>query len=120
MNHFRTILWIPLLLFSGCGKDPGISEKGWIQATVASGELFELKLNACGDEESVRILSAPKNSELSEIVRNAESGFCPLYRYRSKKDFRGTERIVLETCTGGTLQCTELDTLTLELKVIRK
>lgn len=116
----KTIFYISLFSLVACEKDPGIREKGTLQATVVAGQVYELKLNACGDEESARILSAPKHAELSEIIRNAQSDFCPLYRYRSKKDFRGTERMVLETCTGGAITCTQLDTIVLQLQVVRK
>jgi len=64
-------------------------------------ETYEFRTGIGGDEEGASIKLQAQNYEISEIIRNAETNWEAVYRYKPKAGFTGTDYVELELSTGS-------------------
>lgn len=63
--------------------------------------IYEYKIGEFGDEEGARITKQAEHYTISEIVRNSSNRWQPVYRYKSEKDYVGTDYVEIETRRGS-------------------
>ena len=54
-----------------------------------------------GDEEGVAIVRQADHFEISEMVRNAETNWEAVYRYKAKSGFRGVDFVEIQLSSGS-------------------
>ena len=67
-----------------------------IEATVKNSEEYEYRTGFGGDEQGASIKVQAGHFEKSEMVRNASTGFEPVYRYKPRGDYAGKDSVELE------------------------
>ena len=67
-----------------------------IKATVKNSEEYEYRTGFGGDEQGASIKVQAGHFEKSEIVRDASTGFEPVYKYKPKSDYVGKDSVKLE------------------------
>ena len=67
-----------------------------IEATVKNSEEYEYRTGFGGDEQGASIKVQAGHFEKSEIIRNASTGFEPVYKYKPKGDYAGKDSVELE------------------------
>ena len=67
-----------------------------IEATVKNSEEYEYRTGFGGDEQGASIKVQAGHFEKSEMVRNASTGFEPVYKYKPKGDYAGKDSVELE------------------------
>jgi len=67
-----------------------------IEATVKNSEEYEYRTGFGGDEQGASIKVQAGHFEKSEIIRNASTGFEPVYKYKPKGDYVGKDSVELE------------------------
>lgn len=103
MTLHRRLLQIVLTvctlgLQSSCGDQRVFAEAH--QVALRSTERYELR-TVGGDEEGATIVAQAKHFSLSEIRRNAETGFAAVYFYQAEAGFVGTDYAELEVNAGS-------------------
>ncbi|WP_017733930.1 hypothetical protein [Nafulsella turpanensis] len=110
-----------LFLLWGCEKDDVSTSKEVVEVTLTNTEEYIHDFKICGDEEGATIVTQPQYSEVSEIVRNANTDWCIVYRYKPESDFAGKDFVVIETCSGGIgTVCTDIQTVRIDFTVTNK
>ncbi len=66
-----------------------------IKATVKNSEEYEYRTGFGGDEQGASIKVQAGHFEKSEIVRDASTGFEPVYKYKPKGDYVGKDSVEL-------------------------
>ena len=67
-----------------------------IAATVKNSEEYEYRTGFGGDEQGASIKVQAGHFEKSEMVRNASTGFEPVYKYKPRGDYAGKDSVELE------------------------
>ena len=67
-----------------------------IKATVKNSEEYEYRTGFGGDEQGAVIKIQAGHFERSEIIRNASTGFEPVYKYKPKGGYVGKDSVKLE------------------------
>ena len=67
-----------------------------IKATVKNSEEYEYRTGFGGDEQGASIKVQAGHFEKSEIVRDASTGFEPVYKYKPKSGYVGKDSVELE------------------------
>lgn len=91
-----------IFIISACNDSDTINQPAYENLNVAlkSSEVYQYT-TVSGDEESASILVQAKNFEISEIIRNAETNYTAVYKYKPKTDFTGTDYVELKIETGS-------------------
>jgi hypothetical protein len=91
-----------LVLIAGCQRslEPELLDNV-ISVTITDQDIFEYKTGIGGDEEGAVITVQAQHYEISEIVRNSETNFEAVYRYKAKIGFKGSDYVEIETRTGS-------------------
>ncbi len=113
-------LFLLLVVFFACNNTTdSISQDGDINVVIKSSEIYEYKTGISGDEESVSIIRQAKHYEISDVVRNADTKYEAVYRYKPKEGFIGTDYVELEERTGsdGASPPTQLELIKISIKV---
>ena len=91
-----------LVLAVSCDSTTDSSiEEGVITVSIENSETYRYRTGISGDEEGASIILQAENSEISEIVRNAETEWEAVYIYRAQPSFRGTDHVEIELNTGS-------------------
>lgn len=110
---------IILLLVIGCQStsDTGYSEVK--KVTISNSEVFEYRTGISGDEEGASIAQQPEHSELSEIVRNSDTQWEAVYKYKANEGFEGIDQVELKLSSGsdGATPNTHVDLVKIEFTV---
>ena len=67
-----------------------------IEATVKNSQEYEYRTGFGGDEQGASIKVQAGHFEKSEIIRNASTGFEPVYKYKPNGDYVGKDSVELE------------------------
>ncbi len=67
-----------------------------LEATVKNSEEYEYRTGFGGDEQGASIKVQAGHFEKSEMVRNASTGFEPVYKYKPRGDYVGKDSVELE------------------------
>jgi maltose-binding protein MalE len=98
----KLVLFIVLIvIFESCNKDENTSLAEIINVTIANTENYKYDLFISGDEESAIIKTQAKNFEKSELIRDSITNWSIVYEYKALSNFKGTDFVEIETCTGG-------------------
>lgn len=115
------ILWVLLLpLVFGCDKlvDDPISDNSEL-VELKNTEEYRLDLKISGDEEGAVIKIQSKNHQVSELIRNEETQWSVVYRYKPQPNFVGSDSVEIETCTGGaSTGCTQINVIKLKFNIV--
>ena len=91
-----------LVLAVSCDSTTDSSfEEGLITVSIENSRTYRYRTGISGDEEGASIIQQAENSEISEIVRNAETDWEAVYIYRAKPSFSGTDYVEIELSTGS-------------------
>lgn len=96
-NIFFTALLFSVWCFSGCSK----WKTDEVNVTISNSRIFHYDFGACGDEEGAYIITQGTHFEISEIVRDSTTAFCPVFEYKPAAGFTGTDIVEVETNTGS-------------------
>ena len=112
-----------LILVAAC-RVPTICAENCIGEDVAleAGELYTWippSEYAFGDEDGMGITVDAINAEISEIVRNQDTEWRPVYRYKPEAGFKGVDAVTLEIRRGsdGASPPTDITTVNLSFVV---
>lgn len=103
MSPFRVraraflVALIPLFA-GGLACDGDVPEED-VTVSLLAGETLEYP-TVGGDEEGARILVPPRHAAISEIRRDAGTGWTVVYVYRPEPGFVGTDSVQLEVFTN--------------------
>ena len=71
-------------------EDPDVRT---VQVTLKSSDEYEFSTGMGGDEQGARVSKEPAHAVKSEMVRDLSTNFEPVYRYKAKPGYVGTDRI---------------------------
>ncbi len=110
---FATACRVPTICADNCIGDDIVVAAGETYTWVPPSDYV------FGDEDGMTITVDAINAEISEIVRNEETVWQPVYRYQSKADFKGVDAVTLEIRTGsdGASEPTNITTVNLSFVV---
>ena len=97
MATVRLIAQVAAVLLVGCQNGPATQV---ISASLKNTELFQHP-TVGGDEEGARIVIQATHFSLSEIRRDATTGFVATYVYRAAPGFVGTDHSEIEVSSGS-------------------
>ncbi len=72
-----------------------------IPITLENTESYNYNTGITGDEDGASIIVQAKHYEISDIVRNVETNWEVVYKYKPKSGFIGTDFVELELSTGS-------------------
>ena len=110
-------LIILLILLWGCEKEKEPVPKELIEISLQNTDEYIHDFEICGDEEGATIETSPQHAEISEIVRDASTDWCVVYKYKPESGFVGKDYVEIKTCTGGGISCTEIEIVRIEFTV---
>lgn len=121
MKTILIILIVHLIvLLTACkNTTDSISADSDINVIMKSYEIYEFRTGISGDEEEVVIITQSKNYDISEIVRNTETNFEAVYRYKPRDGFIGTDFVEIKKRTGsdGASPHTKFEVVKITIKV---
>ncbi len=77
------------------------SDEDTITVAAKNTEVYEYKTGISGDEEGASIIAQAKHFEISDIVRNADTRWEAVYKYKAKSGYIGTDYVEIEISTGS-------------------
>ncbi|MEX2177742.1 MAG: hypothetical protein WD801_03470 [Gemmatimonadaceae bacterium] len=86
-----------LALLLGCSDSQPLST---IDVSLAPGQLFEHR-TVGGDEEGARLVVQARHFTVSEIRRNAQTGWVAVYTYQPAEGYIGFDSAEIEVLTGS-------------------
>ncbi len=110
------ILIMAVLAITGC-EDNSATDDGSLRFVISNSEIFEYRTGITGDEDGATIYQQAEHFAISEIRRNADTGYEAVYFYQSEADFVGNDYVELELSTGsdGASPPTDVETVAIEL-----
>jgi hypothetical protein len=103
MKKYCFILLSSLLLFTfscSTSTDSPIPDDA-IPVNLKNTESYNHNTGITGDEDGASIIVQAKHYEISDIIRNGETNWEAVYKYKPKSGFIGTDYIELELSTGS-------------------
>ena len=103
MKKYCLILPCSLLLFTfGCNTstDSPVPDDT-IPITLKNTEFYEYNTGIIGDEDGASIIVQAKHFDVSDIIRNGETNWEAIYKYKPKSGFFGTDYVELKLSTGS-------------------
>jgi hypothetical protein len=101
VSKFSLLLIMVSLIWS-CSKDETASQpETLINVSIKNTEVYNHDFKISGDEEGATIKIQARNCKSSEIIRNSSTNWNVVYQYTPDRNFRGTDYVIIETCTGG-------------------
>lgn len=77
------------------------SDVSAITVPLNKAETYEYRTGIGGDEEGASIILQAKHFEISDIIRNGDTQFEAVYRYRPEPSFSGTDYVEIQLSTGS-------------------
>lgn len=92
-----------LFFFSACSKvmDPNPASDDTLKISLKNTDVYEHQTGISGDEEGAAIVVQARHYEISDIVRNAETGWAAVYRFKPQAGYKGTDYVEIELRTGS-------------------
>lgn len=102
MKIFQICLYIFCLILISCstGTDTK-NDESYVSVRISQTDLYEFKTGAGGDEDGAFIKTQAKYFQLSAIIRNQETNWEPVYKYKPANAFKGMDYVELEIHTGS-------------------
>ena len=98
---FRFILGFSLFSISCNNTADSNIEEGIQNVSINNTEIYAYRTGISGDEEGASIIIQARHFDISEIVRNAETKWEAIYKYKPTSGFSGTDYVELELSTGS-------------------
>ena len=121
MKKYCFILLSSLLFFTfscSTSTDSPIPDDA-IPVTLKNTESYNYNTGITGDEDGASIIVQAKHYEVSDIIRNVETNWEAVYKYKPRSGFIGTDYVELELSTGsdGTTPPTKIEIVKLKFIV---
>ena len=100
--HTSLYLILSLMFLTQCNSstDPDLKHE-LIAVNIKSTDVYEYRTGIAGDEDGASIIQQARHFEISEIIRNADTGWEPVYRYKPESGFFGSDYVELQLSTGS-------------------
>lgn len=97
-----SILCIIFLLIYSCNNATDSQEyENTITISIKKSEIYNYKTGIIGDEDGASIIVQAKYYEISDIVRNVDTNWEAVYKYKPRTGFVGTDYVELKLSTGS-------------------
>lgn len=103
-----------LILMCGCEKETAEPQ---LRVALKNTEVYIHDLKISGDEEGASITKQAQHSAMSALIRNSETNWSLVYKYKPEAGFVGKDYVEIETCTGGEMPCSDYKTIKIEFTV---
>jgi uncharacterized membrane protein len=103
MKNSQLIIFVCLIIcFISCDMiaNSDLDEKT-IYVSIHNSEIYEYQTGIGGDEEEASIVIQAKHFEISDIIRNAETNWEAVYKYKPKSGYKGSDYMEIELGTGS-------------------
>lgn len=120
-NHLIIVLIFIIIASVSCNDSTDKnSENNVLNVTIHNTETYQHDTGISGDEDGVSIIVQAKHCDLSEIVRNADTNWSAVYRYKPQSGFIGTDCVEIEISTGsdGASKPTNVEVIKINIKVV--
>ena len=103
MKNFGFSLFaICIFMAIGCDHSTDADlERKLISVSIENTEVYEYRTGISGDEEGATIIHQARHFEISEILRNAETRWEAVYKYKPTPGFTGADFVELKFSTGS-------------------
>ena len=96
-----TSVLVLIVTLLSCSSPTGTEEQDRWTVSLPTDSLYKYRTGVSGDEEGAEITDQTEHFAVSEIIRNANTGWEAHYRYQPKPGYIGKDSVELVLRTGS-------------------